>query len=132
MIKNLLSDEEKVLINSYYENFIGQNFRKLRYTSSETSVQFIIQLSLSIWLFQWGPILTQEDKNGKMEQIKFKETYFDPIIYYYGKITLNVLGVLSSAYGTINQTMFTENLHVRKHSKRTSDFYKSTAKLIKK
>ena len=60
------------------------------------------------------------------------ETSIDPLIIYIGKITLTVLGLISSAYGTISQTILTENLHLRKNTKRTTDFYKTTAKLVKK
>jgi hypothetical protein len=66
--ENPVSNEEKALINNFYTNFITQRFRKLRYTSSETSVQFILQLSLAIWIFRWGPILTKKDIEGEIEQ----------------------------------------------------------------
>ena len=108
-----------------------QSFRKLRYMSSETSVQFIVQLSLSIWLFKWGPIFSKEYTEGGIER-KIRLASIDPIIYYYVKLIINILGLLSSAYGTINQTLHNEILHIRKNTNRTNDFYKSNAKPVKK
>ena len=63
-----LSIKEKAVIDNYYKIFITQNFQTLRYTASETYVQFILQLTLTIWLFLWGPILTKKDIEGKIEQ----------------------------------------------------------------
>ena len=72
IVETPISDGERKMINHYYENFITQSFRKLRYTSSETSVQFILQLSLAFWHFKWGPLLTQEKIEGKLNE-KYKE-----------------------------------------------------------